>query len=152
MEMHRRNFLRFSAAVAAMAVAAPAMGEVFKPNKYEEALRLFDLAVDAGQDSTLVSLRIDDLLRFCRDNFEAPPVDEENRRAVGKILHRPTYEGWRDIPPPMVDAIYPIALIKMGLCHYNMPIDTNKMKEFDWFHEAYGQLILRGMDDLSGRG
>ena len=125
-----------------MAAAAPAMGEVFKPNKYEEALRLYDLALEVKTDFTECCSRFDNLLRHFRENFVAPKYDEEHLAATHMAIKNKNYDEWRKMPPPILEAIYPVALMKMGLCHDHLYLNSDKMKESDWFCDVYKDLIF----------
>ena len=86
--MQRRNFLKTMAVLAAVA-ATPAIAstviEAPKPNKYKEAIRLFDLAVACASDER-VNQRLDTLLVHLRENFAAPQFNEDNRIAMRVLL------------------------------------------------------------------
>lgn len=147
--MQRRNFLKSMvvlAAVAATPAIASTVVEAAKPNKYKEALRLFDLAVACASDDR-VNQRLDNLLVYLRENFAAPEYNEANLDAMAKLLGtKVDIAGIRGIPPNVADEIYPVALMKMGLTSYQMAANPNKMTEFDWFHETYGNLIINSSD------
>jgi len=126
---------------------------VSQPNKYEQALVLFDLAVASRDNSDLLCQRFDDLLVYLKETFTAPKVDDENVQAVAYLLLKETYdpEAIRGIPPGVADTIYPVALFKLGLKTHSFRLDVNKMKQFDWFLETYGQLIVKSADLITSQ-
>lgn len=145
--MNRRGFLRSMFALAATAAAAPSAMAVSKdqPNKYREAIRLLDLCVAA--EASEFNPRFDQLLVHLRSNFEAPEYNQANLDATAQILINPSdIAGIRGIPPNVADSVYPIALAKLSLTVYQLPIQPSTLKEFDWFHKTYGRLIIRALD------
>ncbi len=149
--MDRRVFLQGMVALAVTAstaaVVPEAAAEVTKPNKYKEAIRLFDRCVAVSQDEVEVSIRFNAMLTHLRENFEVPVYSETLVQALSDFLNNPLdVAGVRGIPPSVADNIYPVALAKMGLFTYNMKANPGRIPEFDWFHESYGRMIINGMD------
>jgi len=142
--MNRRNFLKSMDALAA-AASATSFAVMTQPNKYSESIRLLDACRDI-QDPVLVSARADLLLTHLRENFPAPEVSEANIEAAWVVLNQTRENldeaGIRGIPPSVADEIYPIALFRLGLVLYKLPIDSDLMKNCDWFHHTYGMIIL----------
>jgi hypothetical protein len=143
--MNRRNFLKSMGALAAAAASATSFAVMAQPNKYSESIRLLDACRDI-QDHTLVSARADLLLAHLRENFPAPETTPAIIAAARVVLYQNRENldeaGIRGIPPSVADEIYPIALFKLGLLLYKLPIDLDLMKNFDWFHHTYGMIIL----------
>lgn len=152
--MDRRTFLQATAALAVAAsvpvmasVATQATVAVDPAQKYREALRLFDRCVAVASESKEVSLRLNTLLTYLRENFPVPTHDTETILAVRSMLKGPVdISGIRGIPPNVADEIYPIALLKLGLTSYRMDLNPAYIKEFDWFHDTYSQLIIKSAD------
>lgn len=151
--MDRRTFLQVTAALAVsasvpvLANVAPQVAAVDPAQKYREALRLFDRCVAVASESKEVSLRLDKLLSYLKENFPAPSHDKVTLTAANRLLKGPTdIAGIRGIPPTVADEIYPIALIKLGLTSYKMEPNQFYMKEFGWFHETYSQLIIKASE------
>lgn len=152
--MDRRLFLQGMAALAAtasIATAVPeataAVTEVAKPNKYKEAIRLFDRCVAVSQNEAEVSARFNTMLKYLRENFEVPAYSEAMVETLNDFLFSPLdVAGVRGIPPSVADNIYPVALAKMGLLTYKMKANPGRIPEFDWFHASYGRMIIDGMD------
>lgn len=152
--MDRRVFLQGMVALAVAASTAAvvpeavaAVAEVAKPNKYKEAIRLFDRCVAVSQDEAEVSARFNTMLTYLRENFEVPAHSEEMVETLNNFLFSPLdVAGIRSIPPSVADNIYPVALAKMGLLTYKMKANPGRIPEFDWFHASYGRMIIDGMD------
>lgn len=152
--MDRRVFLQGMVALAVAASTAAvvpeavaAVAEVAKPNKYKEAIRLFDRCVAVSQDEAEVSARFNTMLTYLRENFEVPAYSEEMVETLNNFLFSPLdVAGIRSIPPSVADNIYPVALAKMGLLTYKMKANPQRIPEFDWFHASYGRMIIDGMD------
>lgn len=140
--MDRRGFLRALGAIAAAAVVAPAMATAAAPvNKYEEAIRLYDLTVAAKNDAKDCNEKFNDLLRYLHTNFTTE-YTEKNAAAAREVLQSTDTAGWRQIPPTVIDAVYPIALARMALKFDALPLNPSKLSEFDNFHQRYGRLII----------
>jgi len=147
--MNRRHFLKTMAALAAVAATAslptePAVAAPIPPNKYKEAIRLFDRCVAANSDHREVCRRMDELMVFLKENFEPPAITKENIDLTRDLLRpeKTDIAGIRGIPPTVADEIYPIALMRMGLRDYSLKLDPGRMEQFDWFHKTYGKLVL----------
>ena len=147
--MNRRHFLQTMAALAAVAATAslpvePAAAAPIPPNKYKEAIRLFDRCVAANSDSREVCRRMDELMVFLKENFEPPAITKENIALTRDLIltGKADIAGIRGIPPTVADEIYPIALMRMGLRDYSLKLDSGRMEQFDWFYKTYGELII----------
>ena len=151
--MDRRAFLITMAAVAAVAVLptqpAQAVQTPIEPpiNKYKEAIRLFDRAVAVSYNAVECNSRFDELCRFLKENWDRPARNSEVMLAAKQFLRTTPVDiaGIRGIPPNVADEIYPIALFKLGLKSYNLPLDSGKMKMFTWFHNEYGWLVIQSL-------
>ena len=149
--MDRRGFLKSMTMLSAVAVTASTATVTVantiapdKPNKYAEAIRLFDLMVEARGNQTLLNARADQLFVHVRENFPVPEPTDQYVSALAKVLHSPVDEdGLRGIPPNVADGIYPVALFRMGLTEYNLPFNHELMKEFDWWKATYSGLIVK---------
>ena len=149
--MDRRGFLKSMTMLGAVAVTAStatvAVANTIapdKPNKYAEAIRLFDLMVEARGNQTLLNARADQLFVHVRENFPVPEPTDQYVSALAKVLHSPVDEdGLRGIPPNVADEIYPVALFRMGLREYNLPLQPTLMTESEWFHVTYSGLIVK---------
>jgi hypothetical protein len=146
--MDRRNFLKSMGALAAAAASMPSFAAITEPNKYAESLRLLD-ACRGITDSKQVAAPFDQLLTHLRKNFTPPENTETNYAACALLLQTP-YDRLesiaRGIPPDIADALYPVALVRLGLIVYQIPLDPGKVTHFDWFHKAYGKVIIQGAD------
>jgi hypothetical protein len=149
--MNRRNFLKSMGALAATAASATSFAAMTQPNKYSEAIRLLDACRNI-EDPTLASARADMLLTHLREHFPVPEKSEANIAAARVVLdqNRENLDeaGIRGIPPSVADEIYPIALFRLGLILYKLPIDPDLMKNFVWFHHTYGMIILTAVSPL----
>jgi hypothetical protein len=131
-----------TATAAVVNTIAPA-----KPNKYAEAIRLFDLMVEARDDKALLHTRADQLFVHLRENFPVPEPTDQHVSALANVLNSPIdQDGLRGIPPNVADEIYPVALARMGLLDCQLPLQPTLMTEFDWFHVTYGRLIISASD------
>ena len=140
--MDRRGFLRALGAIAAAAAVAPAFStEAFKPNKYEEALRLYDIAAAAKGNVKDCNEKFNDLLRYLHTNFKTE-YTEKTAAAAREVLRSTDTAGWRKVPPTVIDEVYPVALARMALKFDEMPLQPSILPEFDRFHERYGRLIV----------
>ena len=133
--MDRRVFLQGMAALAVSASIATAasesvaaVNELAKPNKYKEAIRLFDRCVAVSQDEVEVSARFNAMLTHLRENFEVPAYSEAMVETLNNFLFNPLdVAGIRGIPPTVADNIYPVALAKMGLLTYNIDRKSTRL-------------------------
>jgi hypothetical protein len=144
--MNRRGFLKSLGALATVAATAAVPNILLGPNKYAESLRLLDLAAEAKDDRISCTSRFDELFVYIKANFAAPDANEANILACKVMLNNTNEElevAIRKIPPLVADAIYPIALTRQALESYRLSLNPTIMKEFDWFHEAYGKIIIQ---------
>lgn len=144
--MQRRSFLRGMLAMAAVASTASVTQVIAAPNKYRESLRLLDSSVQAQGNAALCNQRFNELLVYLHSNFDAPPVSDENALALRGVLRNYSLEGIRGIPPTVADDIYPVALTKLALAHYKLPLDPDALGEFDNFHKRYGKLVMKATE------
>lgn len=146
--MDRRNSLKSMGALAAAATCMPSFAAITEPNKYAESLRLLD-ACRGITDPKQVAGPVNQLLAYLRENFAPPENTEANYAAYALILQTPidTLEPIaRGIPPDIADAVYPVALVRLGLMAYQIPLDPGKVTHFDWFHKTYGKIVIEGAD------
>jgi hypothetical protein len=146
--MDRRNFLKSMGALAAAAASMPSFAAITEPNKYAESLRLLD-ACRGITDPKQVAGPVNQLLAYLSENFAPPENTEANYAACALILQTPidTFEPIaRGIPPDIADAVYPVALVRLGLIAYQIPLDPGKVTHFDWFHKTYGKIVIEGAD------
>lgn len=149
--MDRRNFLKSIGALAAAATSMPSLASIITPNKYAESIRLLDNCRGVT-DTAEASRRVDILFAYLRENFAPPAKTEETLLGCRRLIQTVTRDadseavaGIRGIPPSVADDIYPIAIAKLGLTAYAIPMVSGEMKEFDWFHKTYGGIILNAM-------
>ncbi len=103
----------------------------------------------------LLHVRLDALLEFVHANFAIPdPNNKDAHRATAKvlrgsydekwnrILEAPLEEQFRKIPPVLMEEVWPIAMMKLILWDYGMPINHRKLKQFKTFHDRYAHYIL----------
>jgi hypothetical protein len=146
--MDRRNFLKSMGALAAAAACMPSFAAITEPNKYAESLRLLD-ACRGITDTRAATEKVDQLLVYLRLNFTPPENTETNYAACALVLQTPSDElesNARGIPPDIADAVYPVALFRLGLTTYQIPLDPGRSKEFEWFHKTYGKIVIEGAD------
>ena len=120
-------------------------------NKYTEAVRLLNDCRDVN-DNVELHIRLDRFVAHLCDNFPVPDEkDPAQIDAMSALLLGTAADleaAVREIPPDMEDAFYPIALMRVALAVYRIPLDPAKMmKQFDRFHETYGPLLI----EASGR-
>jgi hypothetical protein len=166
MNTSRRDFFKVFGALAAAAVAPSAVANVLIDPmwKYREALNMLEecnalTLPDAnrmyGKARTVeINAKFNEMLGFVRNNFKAPaprdwsqptpPVDPELMAQVKRILKRDGYtlDELRSLPPVVAEEMYAVLLCKVGLSHYNLPLNPSKMKNFDWFNQCYGYYIV----------
>jgi len=46
----------------------------------------------------------------------------------------------------VADVLYPIAMMKLGLCAHDMGVSVNLLPEWDRFHDRYGRLIISSLE------
>jgi len=114
-------------------------------NKYTEAVRLLNHCRDV-KDNVELHGRLDLFTTHLLDNFPTPDATDSAQVAAGAALLRaPASEleaAVQEIPPSMEDVLYPVALMRVALAVYRIPLDPCKMKTFDQFHKAYGKFIM----------
>jgi hypothetical protein len=146
--MDRRNFLKSMGALAATAAGMPSFAAITEPNKYAESLRLLD-ACRGITDPEKAAGPVNQLLAYLRENFAPPENTEANYAACALLLQTP-YDQLesiaRGIPPDIADELYPVALVRLGLIVYQIPMDPDRVTDFDWFHKTYGKVIIQGSD------
>ena len=120
-------------------------------NKYTEAIRLLDHC-QGVEDNVELHRRLDLFTTHLLDNFPVPdPSDPAQLDACAALICATAADleaAVREIPPDMEDAFYPVALMRVALTVYQIPLNPAKMmKTFDRFHNAYGPMIV----DSTGR-
>lgn len=104
----------------------------------------------------LIHVRLDALLEFVHANFVIPdPNNKDAHRATGEVLRGFQYDkNWnridgpnvedefRKIPPVIMEEVWPIAMMRLILRDYGMPINHRKLKQFKAFHDRYAYYIL----------
>ena len=148
--MDRRGFFKVIGALAAVAAAQPVLAAATDPHaKYRRARELFMEAARARGDTDLVNKRMNLLLEHLHANFPVPEVSDANRQAMGSLLaldhgkwtgSGPSELNVLGVPPSVADMLYPVALVKLGLCAFDMSFDL--VPESNTFLERYGQLII----------
>jgi len=113
-------------------------------NKYTEAVRLLNHCHDAEDDVELHH-RFDQFVAHLCDNFPVPDaMDSAQLDACADLLRGPASEleaAVQKIPPSMEDAFFPIALMRVALLVYRIPIQPTMSKTFDQFHKTYYPLL-----------
>ena len=152
----RRRFLQSiiaSVAVIAMpTIASAIVAPVANPyQKHIDALRMADELIAMSKMEEMHSMKaqfhksVDDLLNHMHDTFDAPAFSIENKKLMQTVLANYRTDGIsaiRRVPPTIVDAIWPVMMMKMLLCDYRLPIDHRKLTAFREFHNRYGELIV----------
>lgn len=121
-------------------------------NKYTEALRLLDHCREQQGDRELHQ-RLDCFIAYLCDNFPRADSTDSAQLDAGHALLRGSWESLEsvsqavgNIPPSMVDALYPIAMLRTALMLYRIPLNPGKMKSFDRFHKRYGSFTMQAAD------
>jgi hypothetical protein len=119
-------------------------------NKYTEAVRLLNHC--QGVDTNVeLHRRLDLFTTHLLDNFPVPDAtDPAQLDACAALICATAADleaAVREIPPDMEDAFYPVALMRVALAVYQIPLNPGMMKTFDRFHKAYGPMIV----DATGR-
>jgi len=115
-------------------------------NKYTEAVRLLNDCRDVN-DNVELHIRLGRFVAHLCDNFPVPDEkDPAQIDAMASLLLGTAADleaAVREIPPDMEDAFYPVALMRVALAVYQIPLDPAKvMKQFDRFHKTYGPLLI----------
>ena len=150
----RRGFLKlFTASIVSIATPTVIAGVVVDPYfKYKKALQMYDEAKLRNINDKTISAEIDKVFRFIDENFTKPTYSREEYEACEAMLYRRFPENEtletmvRKVPSPIMEAIWPIALMKTALSVDNLKLNPSHMKEFDNFHDLYGKLIIGVMD------
>jgi hypothetical protein len=118
-------------------------------NKYTEAVCLLNHCRDV-KDNVELHVRLDLFTTHLLDNFPVPDAtDPAQLDACAALICATAADleaAVREIPPDMEDVLYPVALMKVALTVYQIPLDPGKMKQFDQFHKAYGRFIMEAAD------
>jgi hypothetical protein len=118
-------------------------------NKYTEAVRLLNHCRDV-EDNVELHRRLDSFFAHLCDNFPVPDAtDSAQVAALAALLRGPASEleaVVREIPPDMADVLYPIALLKVALTVYRIPLQPTMSKTFDQFHKTYYKFIIAASD------
>ena len=113
-------------------------------DKYTKASELFNACTQCSADE--VNTHYNKLLVFLHDNFDVPESTQENLDACNAILKKEVPN--EDIlcnPPKILDVLYPIAIARMLLADYCLPLIASKIPELDTFNRRYGRLIIESM-------
>ena len=114
-------------------------------NKYTEAVCLLNHCRDV-KDNVELHVRLDLFTTHLLDNFPTPDATDSAQVDAGAALLQGTGSDLeaavREIPPNMEDVLYPVALMRVALAVYQIPLNPAKMKTFDQFHKAYGKFIM----------
>ena len=119
-------------------------------NKYTEAVRLLNHC--QGVDTNVeLHRRLDLFTTHLLDNFPVPDAtDPAQIDALAALLRGPASEleaAVQEIPPDIVDELYPVALMRVALAVYRIPLNPAKMmKTFDQFHKTYYKFIMDATD------
>ena len=156
---------------AAVAVPAVAKAIFTHPyQKHIDALRMMDEAIVFGEGvprwnnslrqeenynirknsnfSVQLHSKVDELINHLHNNWNPPEDTEENRKAIRELLCGGQYNGEvykhevRSIPPTVIDAVWPVLMMKALLRDYQLPINHRALTTFTEFHTRYGWLIL----------
>jgi hypothetical protein len=118
-------------------------------NKYTEAVRLLNHC-QGVEDNVELHRRLDSFFAHLCDNFPVPDAtDSAQVAALAALLRGPASEleaVVREIPPDMADVLYPIALLKVALTVYRIPLQPTMSKTFDQFHKTYYKFIIAASD------
>jgi hypothetical protein len=116
--------------------------------RHIDALCLADESIDLSKMPSMkiqFHTSIDNLLNHMYATFEAPEFNDENRKLMQTMLDNYRTDGLsaiRQVPPTIVDAVWPVMMMKMLLCDYRLPIDTRHLTTFKEFHKRYDELII----------
>ena len=114
-------------------------------NKYTEAVRLLNHC-QGVEDNVELHRRLDSFFAHLCDNFPAPDAtDPAQVDALAALLRVPGSEleaAVREIPPDVEDVVYPVALLRVALLVYRIPVQPIMTKKFDQFRETYHKFIM----------
>jgi hypothetical protein len=118
-------------------------------NKYTEAVRLLNHCRDVEYNVEL-HLRLDSFFAHLCDNFPVPDAtDPAQLDALAALLRGPASEleaAVREIPFGIADELYPVALMRVALLVYRIPMQPTMSKKFDQFHKTYYKFIMAAVD------
>ena len=118
-------------------------------NKYTEAVRLLNHCRDVEYNVEL-HLRLDLFTTHLLDNFPVPDAtDPAQLDACAALICATAADleaAVREIPPDMEDAFYPVALMRVALTVYRIPLQPTMSKTFDQFHTTYHKFIEYASD------
>jgi hypothetical protein len=113
-------------------------------NKYTEAVRLLNHC-QGVEDNVELHRRLDSFFAHLLDNFPVPDAtDPAQLDAMLALLRGSVSElevAVREIPPGIADELYPVALMRVALLVYRIPLQPTMSKTFDQFHKTYGKFI-----------
>jgi hypothetical protein len=113
-------------------------------DKYTKAIELFNTCTLSAPDN--VNECVDNFLLHIHTTFEAPRSSPENIVECKNILLRKiSKEDILRIPTVVSDDMYPVALMKLLLTEYQLPIIASKIMHFNAFHSRYGSIIIQSM-------
>ena len=119
-------------------------------NKYTEAVRLLN-DCQGVEDNVELHRRLELFTTHLLDNFPVPDTtDSAQIDALAALLRGPGSDlevVVREIPPDIADELYPVALMRVALAVYRIPLNPAKMmKTFDRFHKTYYKFIEYASD------
>jgi hypothetical protein len=118
-------------------------------NKYTEAVRLLNHC-QGVEDNVELHRRLDSFFAHLCDNFPVPDItDPAQVDALAAVLRVPGSEleaAVREIPPDVEDVVYPVALLRVALLVYRIPLQPIMTKKFDQFRETYHKFIMDASD------
>ena len=113
-------------------------------NKYTEAVRLLNHCRDVEYNVEL-HRRLDSFFAHLLDNFPVPDAtDPAQIDALAALLRVPVSDlevAVREIPLDVEDVVYPVALLRVALTVYRIPLQPTMSKTFDQFQKVYGKFI-----------
>jgi hypothetical protein len=118
-------------------------------NKYTEAVRLLNHC-QGVEDNVELHRRLDSFFAHLCDNFPVPDTtDPAQIDALAAVLRVPVSDlevAVREIPPDVEDVVYPVALMRVALAVYRIPLQPTISKTFDQFHTTYHKFIEYASD------
>ena len=118
-------------------------------NKYTEAVRLLNHC-QGVEDNVELHRRLDSFFAHLCDNFPVPDTtDPAQIDALAAVLRVPVSDlevAVQEIPPDVEDVVYPVALMRVALAVYRIPLQPTISKTFDQFHKTYGKFIMAATD------
>ena len=118
-------------------------------NKYTEAVRLLNHC-QGVEDNVELHCRLDSFFAHLCDNFPVPDTtDPAQIDALAAVLRVPVSDlevAVQEIPPDVEDVVHPVALMRVALAVYRIPLQPTISKTFDQFHKTYGKFIMAATD------